>query len=170
MFELNQSAKLTSINARAERHGDDRVPAFDLKFEAAMPNNVLLDFHPELRQMLFKRNDDPDLVEQGEEDALTALRFPKMSPIKWDFEGTGYTLTVGYGIGGPSDITLAECKVDKFTFEPQNGGSVVVRFRAIAHPDSAFVGKLCEKIQQSVELVVMPPEPTTAADLFRAAA
>jgi hypothetical protein len=78
MFELNQTARLTSVNARAEIHGEDRKPAFDLKIEASMANDALIDFHPELRQFLFKKDDTPDLVDQINPDALTALRFPKM--------------------------------------------------------------------------------------------
>lgn len=171
MFELtNHKSKLSSLNARAEIHGEDRRPAFDLKFEAACPSEVLIHFHPELRSMLYKQNDAPDLADQMDPENPTALRFPKLGTLKWDWEGTGYTVTVPYGIGGPSDIKLGECEIDDFKFSPQNGGTVLVQFRVICHPETADVGRLCEMIQQSIDITVMPPEPASLGELFGEAA
>ncbi|MGE5622215.1 MAG: hypothetical protein ACM3WS_03555 [Bacillota bacterium] len=166
MFELKSQVKLASVNPRAEIHGEDRVPAFDLKIEAVCPNDVLIHFHPELRQQLYKKAEDPDLVEQLDGEALTALRFPKMGAIKWDAELTGYKVEVDYGIGGDSNIVLGECKLDGFKFSPQNGGSVGLTFRIICHPQSEDVGRLCEFIQREIDITVTPPEPTTLAELF----
>lgn len=168
MFELaTTQVKLANVNPRAELHGEDPKPAFDLKIEATLPNSVLYQFNPELVGLLYKKDENPDLVDQvSESDAFTALRFPKMGAIKWDWEGTGYDVTVGYGIGGASDIHLGDCKVDHFKFEPMNGGSVLITFRVIAHPETADVGKLCEFIQQNIEITVMPPEPATLGELF----
>jgi len=170
MFELQeQSAKLASVNPRSEIHGDERVAAFDLKFEVDMPNDVLIHFHPELRTTLFKKNENPDLVDQVDEDRerLVDLRFPKLGALKWDWEGTGYSLSVEHGLGGQhSDILLGDVKIDKFTFVPKSGGTVSLHFRAIVHPLSHDVGKLCEKIQQEVLISLDPPAPTTVEELF----
>lgn len=169
MFDLPlQQVRLANINARAEKHGDDPKPAFDLKIEATVPADKLGQFHPELRDTLFKMTDAPDLVDQAEPGAAaaTALRFPKLGPLKWDWEATGYTAVVGYGLGGDSDIQLNDVKVDHFKFEPMNGGSVLVTFRVIAHPETADVGKLCDFIQQNIDLTVTPPAPTTVQELF----
>jgi hypothetical protein len=171
MFEITQAVKLANVNPRAEMHGEDPKPAFDLKIEATCPSSVLIHFHPELRQHLFKRDENPDLVDQvSEGDGLTVLRYPKMGAIKWDWEGAGYTATVDYGLGGDSNIVLHECKVDHFKIEAQNGGSVLVCFRIIAHPESEDVGKLCEFIQRDIELVLTAPEPQTLGELFGEAA
>lgn len=169
MFDLDQAnVKLASVNARAEKHGEDTKPAFDLKIEATLPSSALIHFHPELRQHLFKKDENPDLVDQANPDAeaLTVLRYPKMGALKWDWEAAGYTAVVGYGLGGDSDIKLGDVKVDHFMFEPQNGGSVAVSFRVIAHPDSDDVGKLCEFIQRDIDLTLTPPAPTTVHELF----
>lgn len=167
MFELTQTVKLANVNPRAEMHGEDPKPAFDLKIEATCPSAVLIHFHNELRQHLFMKDTNPDLVDQLDDaDALTVLRYPKMGALKWDWEGTGYTATVDYGLGGESNIVLNDCKVDHFKFEPQNGGSVLVSFRVIAHPESEDVGKLCEFMQRDIDLVLTAPEAKTADDLF----
>ena len=167
MFELNNhTVKLTSVNPRAEIHGEDRRPAFDLKFEAQCSSYVLIQFHPELRQILYKKNEAPDLVDQISPDALTSLRFSKMGAVKWEHEYSGYKVTVDYGLGGQSDIKLGECKVDNFKFVPQEGGTVVVLFRVIAHPETPDVGRLCEFIQRDVDVSVEPPAPETIQELF----
>lgn len=167
MLEITKhQVKLQSVNARAELHGDKSVPAFDLKFEAACPNDVLIHFHPELRSSIYKKADEPDLLDQIDTDALTALRFPKMGAIKWDWEGSGYALNVDYGLGGRSDIKLGDCKVDGVRIDPQNGGTVLLTFRVICHPETADVGRLCEMIQQNVEITLTPPAPTSLGELF----
>lgn len=171
MFELiDQTVKLASVNPRAEIHGEERKPAFDLKIEAACSSDVLIQFHSELRTTLYKKPDSPDLAEQGTDDAFTALRFPKLGALKWDWEGSGYTLIVGYGIRGKSDIKLGDCKVDGIRIEPQNGGTVNISCRVIAHPESKDVGKLCEMIQQNIEISLVPPDPETVKELFKDAA
>lgn len=170
MFELESQVKLASVNPRAEIHGEDRVAAFDLKFEATCPNDVLIHFHPELRTMIYKKADDPDLVEQIDGEALTALRFPKMGVIKYEQELTGYKVEVDYGMGGDSNIVLGDCKIDGFKIAPQNGGSVGITFRVICHPESDDVGRLCEFIQREIDITVTPPEPTSLSQLFGEAA
>jgi hypothetical protein len=169
MFDLpKQKAKLASVNLRAELHGEDKKPAVDLKIEAACANDTLIHFHPELRQMLFKKveQNEADLVDQADPEALTALRFAKMGALKWDQEYVGYTATIDYGLGGASDIALEDCSVDGFRFEPQQGGSVLITFRIICHPSSDDIGRLSQLIQRDIELTVTPPEPTTVQELF----
>lgn len=163
MFELEQQVKLSDVNPRSEMHGDERRPIFDLTFIADCSNDILINFHPNLRSMLFQEPASPDLADQASEvGALTELRFPLMGIIKWDWQGTGYHLTVGYGVGGKSDIKLGECIVDKFSFDPKQGGSVSIKFRVIAHPEGKDVGKLCELIQQEVGIILVSPSEEDA--------
>ncbi|HWK72213.1 MAG TPA: hypothetical protein VNS29_15370 [Burkholderiaceae bacterium] len=168
MFELkDHQVKLASVNPRAEIHGEDRVPACDLKIEAACSSEVLIYLHSQLRQLLFKKNDSPDLVDQVQDsEALTELRFPKMGPIKWTWEGTGYTLTVDYGLGDASNIVLGDCEVDNFKIDPMEGGTVNISFRVICHPETADVGRLCEMIQREIQITLAPPEPVSVQELF----
>ena len=168
MFQLtDHKAKLTNVNPRAEMHGDQPKPAFDLMIEAACPNTVLNSFHPELRAMLYKKNENPDLADQVTEgDGMTSLRLPKLGSLKWDQEYAGYTVTVDYGMGGDSNIVLGDVKVDKFKFTAQEGGTVTVCCRIIAHPDEKVIGPLCNFIQRDIVLSITPPEPTTVHELF----
>lgn len=166
MFEANQKANLAHVNSRAEKHGDEAVSVMDLKLKLNMGNKVLDLFNAELRNVLYKKVDDPDLVDQTEPDALTAPRFGYLPVLAWDWEGSGYTVTIGYGMGGESDIVLADVKVDKFKFEPMNGGTVGVTLRVVAHPDEVQAGKLFTLIQNDVDVIITAPEPTSVTELF----
>jgi hypothetical protein len=167
MFQLKETKVLiASVNARAEKHGDKTEPAFDLTCEVNCASTVLDMFDKDLRTTLYKKNDQPDLVDQADPEALTALRFPRVDALKWELDLTGYTLRVAYGIGGPSDIQLGDCKIDGFKFKAQQGGTVSVRFRVIAHPATEDVGRLCEMIQNEIEMDITPPPPTTVHELF----
>jgi hypothetical protein len=167
MLDLqNCILKMSSVNFRQELHGEDHVRACDLKFEGVVGNDVLIAFHPELRSMLFKKNDQPDLVDQADPEALSALRFPRLGTLKYDWEGTGYTLTIDHGLGDKSNIVLGDCKLDGIRIDPMQGGSVRLAFRVICHPDGKHVDPLTEKLQSDVEISVTPPAPTTVQELF----
>jgi len=171
MFSLaNQAAKLTSVNPRAEIHGTDHVMAADLKFEIKVGNDVLSEFDPSLKSSLYKKADGP----QGEliTDAghLPALKFPLMGPVKWGKEFSGYETVIHYGVSGAQDIHLIDCEVDNFRFDCQDGGTVAVSFRVIAHPEPNELGRLCEMIQQEVEMSLIEPEADKGGFEMREAA
>lgn len=171
MFSLaNQAAKLTSVNPRAEIHGTDHVMAADLKFEIKVGNDVLSEFDPSLKSSLYKKADGP----QGEliTDAghLPALKFHLMGPVKWGKDFSGYETVIHYGVSGAQDIHLIDCEVDNFRFDCQDGGTVAVSFRVIAHPEPTELGRLCEMIQQEVEMSLIEPEADKGGFEMREAA
>lgn len=162
MFSLDkQESTLTSVNLRAELHGEDKHLAVDLGFAITVRNDVLSEFDPALKGALYRAADasDSDMF-KDEPGYLPKLRFPLLGSLKWGKEYAGYTTTVHYGVSG-DDIALGDCQVDKFRFDAKDGGSVGVSFRVIAHPKSEDLGRLCEMIQQGVTLSLVPP----AADL-----
>lgn len=165
-FEFNQAAKLTSINPRPELHGEEPKPACDIMFAAIMANTVLNRFAQGLLDSIYKEA-LPDLADQADDvSPVTALRYPGMSAFKWEFTGTGYTLEIDFGMGGDSNIKLGDIQIDKFKLEPQEGGSVCVSWRAIAHPDEKDIGKLYRLMQRDVQLILTPPEPQTLQEAF----
>jgi hypothetical protein len=160
MFSLNEAkAKLSSLNLRAELHGEDKHPAADLGIEASVSNDILSELHPSLKSAFFKKADEAqgELIEDPSH--LTALKFPNIGqPLKWDQEFQGYETIVHFGIGGPSDVVLRDCKVDSFKIECKEGGTVGIKFRIQAHPSQEQVGKLYELIQSEIDLTLLPPE------------
>jgi hypothetical protein len=164
MFELkNQNVKIQHINVRTEKIGPEKMLVADLKINVKETNDVLSEFDPLLKSALYER----DLARQGEliddPNHLPNLKFPKMGSISWDSEFSDYDLTLHLGIGGKSDIKLADCKVDRFRFEPQDGGTVDLTFRATIKPLSAQIGRICDFLEKDVEITLLhdpKPEPT----------
>lgn len=156
----NAVAKVSSFNPRAEKHGEDNVPAGDIKFEVTTHSSALDSFSPTFRKFLFCK---PRVGEQpglpfAEGDDLTSLAQPKLKPQRLTEEFTGYGLTIGSGLDSVEPLHLHDVKLSNFVFEPLNGGSVVISFNATCHPDAEVSGELCQMIQDSVEITLTPPK------------
>lgn len=160
-----QTAQFNSFNLRAEKHGDKNVPGADLKMSVTTPNDTLGEFHPTLKSFLFRKPDpaEMDLADKAQEGGPTEsrLRFGnKVHAIKWAADLVGATLTVHYGTGGKSDVTLHDVTVDGFEIQPMDGGSVVLAFRVKCNPDEKAVGKLSTLMGGEIEFSLAPPEDT----------
>ncbi len=163
MFALTQqSATLVNVNPRSEIHGDEFKLATDLNFKIKVGNDILNEFHPNLKEALYRAaeaGDDGqgDLLQDQMPGHLPKQRFQFLGPIKWGWSGHGYALTVHYGFSGKSDILMIQTEVDNFRFDCQDGGTVIAAFRVIAHPEPEELGRLCEMIQQEVSISLQPP-------------
>ena len=167
MFQLTaQKAKLSDVNPRAEKHGEDNMLACDLKFEVTAANDILSQFDPDLRAAFYYLNGhktQPDLIETP--GHLPDLRFPFIDkPLAWGKEFAGYRLEIAHGIDQSSAIFLDPVHVDGFRFEMQEGGTVVLTMRVQCHPDAPTIGMLCDKIQGDVELTLTPPPALPVGD------
>jgi hypothetical protein len=162
MFALNnQTAKFLSFNPRRELHGDDPKPAADLHFAVNQGGEALRLFDPALRDLLYTRiGDGPprplrDLADAGAD--FPDLRFPQLAALRWTTEIVGATVVIAYGLGGPSDLRMEGCTINKFALDPQQGGTVIIGFRVQCHPNETACAKLCFLIGQSVDVTVTPP-------------
>lgn len=171
MFDLqNQRCQLTKLNVRTENHGPERVLAANLKFDAEMSNDVLSEFDPQLKASLYDKPREDEGFTQGElinePGFLPTLRFPEMSGFKWDHDFSGYELTIHYGIGSSSNITLVDCKVNDFSFTCKDGGTVHMSFRVQCNPQAADIGRIAEVLRGESNISLTPPEPQTVEELF----
>lgn len=169
MFSLErQKATFASWNARTELHGDERVPAADIKIDFAASNDILSEFDPALKSAFYREPHpgEEDLVDRaGDTPQLARLRFPSMkNPIKWDTKLVGATVTIHYGTGGPSDIVLAECTVDNLVFDLQDGGTVITSLRIQCKPNEGQAGKLYELNGNEIDVTIEPPEAGSLAN------
>lgn len=92
--------------------------------------------------------------------SLPNLRFPSMGGLKWAKDLVGYTMVIEHGLGGASDITLLDCKVNNFKIDPKEGGTVEVKFRVQCSTslDERTLGKLSLLIQNEVPIMLTAPE------------
>ena len=156
---------LCDVNPRSEVHGAEREPACDLKFRIDCESGVLSEFAPTLKSFLYFKDESKDvdgtndLADQASD--APNLRFPSLvQPIKWDSEMLNATLTVHHGIGGKSDIVLQDVKINAFSIEAREGGTVSLTFRVQCHPDEKALGKLAVQVQNEVEITLEPIELT----------
>jgi len=145
-FELqNQKAKLAHFNARSELNGEDRVAAADVKLELVLVRDDLAMFGPDLASAWY--------------DGETRIRNPKLvGPFAWEDEIVGATLTIHHGLGGKSDLVIADCVVNGFKLEPQDGGTVLASLRIQCHPDEKQAGKLYSMTQSEIEVSLQPAQ------------
>jgi len=158
MFELTKvKTKLANYNPRKERCGDELEDAGDIKFELHANSGILDSIDPELRAALFRKprlGDQQDLLDP---EQLTAVRFPRLEPLRLQDEWPGYRLEIHTGLDLSDVLTFEAATLKRFVIEPLEGGSVAITFSAAVHPDVHEQGVLCSLQQRDIELSVLPP-------------
>lgn len=166
-FQLSrQPAKIDSFNPRAEKHGDENVPAGDIKITVTGHSSMLDAFDPKLRPLLYRK---PDLSGEQqallEGDDLTALALPNLKPLQLDEDFPGYTLEISAGLDFSQPLVLSDVKLSNFKFAPENGGSLKVSLSAACHPDEEQAGVLCSLIQETPYISLQPPVAAAVAQM-----
>jgi len=160
MFTLtSRPAQFASFNPRSEKHGDESVPAADLKLVCNVAADALDAFDRGLRPLLFHKANavDDDLADQGSE--APNLRFGErlLPSLRWGAKLAGYRMQFHVGTTGDHDVEIEDCAVNKFEFSPKEGGTVVITFRVQCHPDEHQAGRLSMLIGQQVDVSLTPP-------------
>jgi len=164
---LEQNAKLTSVNPRSEIHGEEFILACDLSFKITTSNSILDMFAPHLKETFYASNKDGEQqeLEINEEGFLPLLKHKEIGKVPWDYNGAGYRVVIPIGVSGEEDIIFINAKIDGFVFELKQGGSVTTSLKVKVHPTAEEVGKMCEYIQQEVDLTLEPPKPEDSAQI-----
>lgn len=129
-FELTEynEAKLAKFTKRVEHHGDEEKQAVSLGLEITDANTILDRIDPTLRPTLYRAVDE-DQGELPEVDvALPVLRSNSIDKTSLPQKYEGWTLQIERNGNEDEDMRLGGCKLTKFTVEPKQGGSVVLRF------------------------------------------
>lgn len=160
MFQILEftEARLATKADRVEHHGDDEKPGVSLGFELTTHNSILDTIDPTLKPMLYKTPDSQVLP--GVEDALTVLRCNSVERVLLPTKHEGWRLSVDNELDETKPMGFGSCKVDKFSVEPKQGGSVVLRFRVgTSDLDAARMGMLGMHIGQSIWITLLAPKP-----------
>ncbi|MDN7894517.1 hypothetical protein QZM93_38615 [Burkholderia cepacia] len=168
MFNLdNTLAKIVSVTNVSEKHGTERKPAITIGMSVVVGGDVLGEFDPALRAMLYRKPQPKPGELPMEHDGLTELRFPFMRNLAWDRKYEGYLLRFHIGATGMEDVLLAECGLKDIRFTTQEGGSVGVHFKITAHPkDEVDHGKIATRLQQEIGITLTPPDNYVDPGLF----
>lgn len=160
-FQLTKErALLAHLNTRTELHGDEDVPACDLKLELSLHNSVLNKLHPKLREVFYMADKQADI----EADHLVNLRFPQMSAFSWDVELPRAVLTIHDEVEG--DFVI-QGKANKFKLELLEGGTTKLQIRIqMGEIDPQDAATLFGMLRQTVSCSLAPANEEEKPDNF----
>lgn len=168
MFKITEftEAHVASVTNRVEKHGDDEKPAVSIGLELTVANTLLDIIDPALRQALWKPKPDEEPELPGVEVSTPILRCNSIERVVLPTKHEGWTLAVDDGIDDTKPMLFGGTKVDKFSVEPMQGGSAVLRLRCGSSDiDAEKIGKLAMHNGQSIWITLTPPEkPAEAID------
>jgi len=161
MFQILEftEAHPATLTPRSEKHGDNDKPAVSVALEIVAANTLLDSIDPEIRQALYKAVEGQEDL-PGVEQSTPVLRCNSIDRVMLPTKHEGWTLQVDDGIDNTDPMTFGGCKVDKFSVEPKQGGSVTLRMRVgTSDLDAARSGFLGMHVGQSVWITLTAPKP-----------
>lgn len=164
MFQLDsQAAKLAHINVREEKHGDDPVPAYDLKIKMDVPNTFLSQLHPTLKWSLYDKAPTVDAVDDSH---MPVLRYALLEPVRWKGEMKEAMITVHDANGEGAKSLVFSASVNDLLLDCRDGGTVSATFRIQAVLTGFMISQLVGQLGKDIVLSVEPeaPAPDAAGD------
>lgn len=164
-----QTATVSSVNPRAEIHGEDRVPACDVNIYFETGAKVLDSLIKGLRDAMYTDEDKKagqQRIPGTESKGGASLRFNgSLGPLSIKKEWPGYKAGIIWGdLAGSVNLELADVKVTKIKVEPKDGGTCGISLQMQCHPQKSDAGELFALVQKEIRLTLTPP---SAADLKR---
>ncbi len=145
-FEFKkQQAKLSHLNVRTEKHGEDDVLAVDVKLQADVSNKFLDEISPGMRAALYSGDAAQTDIEA---DHLSTLRFPQLHPLKLKV-GIVDGKFVLHGKAKAEDRDF-ECDVKDAVLACKDGGTVELTFSVAVQPTPEQSGDLAALLGQDV--------------------
>jgi len=171
MFELETATKtkITDVVVLSQKNrAPGENPGAALSFSMLLSNDALSYFDGSLKSFLYgKQANGSAESQQGGLDAVEPVSdMPnltkagmKLGKLHWGQEYTGYELTIEHGMGGKSDLQIADSTLSKFVFIPKEGGSFELQFLLESQdvPEKVF-GKLATMKNTEVSILLTPPE------------
>jgi hypothetical protein len=164
-FELiKERALFVHWNPRTEMHGDDPVPACDLKFELSAPNSILKKIRPGLIESFYEQDRQRDV----EEDFMRKLKHPQIGPLAYDWEIPRVKLTIHDPDDDHSTVIMAGGRANKFKLTMLDGGTVKIQFRCqFSDYDEEVAPSLIRCNKQNVHISLSSAEEEVAGDNFQ---
>lgn len=164
--------RITHINVREEKHGEEPVTAVDITVAADMPNSFLDDLAPGLRGALYRAEGErvgeaQDLL--GDKDHLSVLRYPQLGEIAWGDKLVAAKITLaGASKADALEPMEFEADVNKVRLALKEGGTVEAELRIQFLPDPGQVGEaaafLGKKAKITIEAVLVADSPPSGSE------
>lgn len=144
----------------------EKRDSVQMRLRARLTNNIIDQFSPQLRRILFEKSTAPkkqaelDGVELSDLNALTKVG-ERIKGFSWNGEQTGCTLLVDRGLGDNSNIELTGT-VSALHFGLLDAGPVEADFTFTATPDDNLddltVGRLIKTKKSEIWVTLRPPK------------
>ena len=131
MLELETLTKVKVMDVRVlaskDRKPDD-PPGAQLLLQATLSADALVMLDGSLKSLLYCKAN----AKQGAFDGMEGMQLTNFAQhvkrMAWEYEQTGCTLTIDFGMGGSADIVLTDCKVHRVSLQAKEGGSVILQW------------------------------------------
>jgi hypothetical protein len=120
--------KIAHVKHRIEKHGDEDVPAVDIKIVYRTTNDVLAHFSSTLKSSLYYLDESVQGDIIRDPSHLPNIKNPKLEPLKWKDKHEHVDFRFHQGVREADDIVFADAKVSKFVIHPMEGGSTTIEF------------------------------------------
>lgn len=159
MFEILNltAATMVSLNTRTEKHGKDDVSAMSFRLRFTGPNTLLDLLSSDVRKTLYMAAEGQEDL-PGVEPTTPLLRCKSVKTWSPDITYEGWTVTVDYGIDETSQIVMGGCKVDAFTVDLFDGGTVAIECRvSTSDLDWMGAGRLWSLQKRKIQVMLAAP-------------
>ncbi|MGJ7500114.1 hypothetical protein ACSFBF_07115 [Variovorax sp. ZT5P49] len=146
-------------------------PGVCLNVQADLPNYVLSEFDPALRNTLFtksaaaetakdKRQTLPGVEPISDLPNLTSIA-RHVRKVAWSEKLTGYSGEIDHGIGGKSNLPLTDATLENFRFAAKEGGTVAAWWSIeMIDVPKLTMGELTMLKSREVPIKLLEPEVT----------
>jgi hypothetical protein len=139
-------AQLDHINTRSEKHGEEDVLACDLNI------SVVMSAHDMLEQLCIG---NPQPLLDAFWDAKGQASEPTISAIKLNHKLKDHTFKISIGIDDA--ITCEEVTLKRFSWIPENGHTMKLKFQVGMTPDEEDFAHIASGLKKNVQITVIPP-------------
>lgn len=167
-MDLLKEKMEVTVQLRVERHGDNKVNAYDARLRGSFNNGVLLKLAPGLRETFYETDGQTDLVDGV---SYQTLRFPQIGSIGWGLELPRMVMRLHDVDDERNDLVLSGMTADKFKFEMLEGGTVRLELRVKlgAIDDDATIMKLLRANNQELPVSLFQAAVEEAPDNYEQA-
>lgn len=161
MFQLLNPtrATLTTFTGRTEVHGKDRVPAVSFRLRFSGPNTLLDLLSPTLRPAIYTAAEGQEDL-PGVEPATPHLRSKDVKHLALEsISYEGWTVHVEHGIDDSTRLEMGSSKIDAFSVDFHDGGTVEIECRvSTCDIDAEGAGLLWSKQTREVPVCFIAPK------------
>lgn len=167
-FELETltKAKVLEVFVLSQKNRQpDEDPGAKLTLQTLVGNDVLSTFDGALKSCLFTRH-GPEKQQRTLDGVEVVSDLPNLTGVgahvktlKWVDEYSGYELTIDQGIGGLSNIVVDGCTLSNFRMQPQEGGTVLLKFDLESpNVSESTWGKLAKLKSREIDIKLLAAE------------